>query len=213
MNARFFLLICVIVLTAPLALSAADNGAAYSRACKAYNEGAYFTAFRDLLPFAARGDAQAQFAIAEMLRTGQGTRRNREEAVIWYRRAADQDHGAAQCNLGMSLFNGWGVSADPQAAIDWWLRAALNKNAHAMFNLGTVIARGRYVKRDFVRAYWWMMRASENGFSGADSVLATLRKIMTPTQIKLATRMSADDALSLNRRRLTIPTPDKETRK
>lgn len=212
MMVRVFLYAVAIVLTVPIAHAAGDtgvydraavgatHGATYKRACEAYNRGAYFTAFHDLLPFAARGDAQAQFAIGEMLRTGRGTRRNREEALIWYRRSANQGHSAAQCNLGMSLYNGWGTKADPQAAIDWWLQAALNKNAHAMFNLGTVIARGRYVERDFVRAYWWLTRASENGYAGADAVLATLQKVMTPTQILLAQRLDPDDAIAFKRR-------------
>jgi len=201
MITRPWLFSIAILFAANAALGAGDEGADYSRACEAYNRGAYFSAFHDLMPFAARGDAQAQFAIGEMLRTGRGTQRNREEAVIWYRRSADQGHSAAQCNLGMSLFNGWGVKPDPQAAIDWWLRAALNENAHAMFNLGTVIARGRHVKRDFVRAYWWLARSSANGYSGADDMLATLRKVMTNTQLLLAQRLSADEAMNFTRRR------------
>lgn len=212
MRMRVFLYAVAIVSTVAIVPAAGDDGvyggaadgathgATYERACEAYNRGAYFTAFHDLLPFAARGDAQAQFAIGEMLRTGRGTRRNREEALIWYRRSANQGHPAAQCNLGMSLYKGWGTKADPQAAIDWWLQAALNKNAHAMFNLGTVIARGRHVKRDFVRAYWWLTRASENGYAGAEDVLATLRKVMTPTQILLAQSLNPDDAMAFKRR-------------
>ena len=58
MSARIFLLVGMILLTAPFALSAEDESATYDRACKAYNDGAYFTAFQDLQPFAARGDAQ-----------------------------------------------------------------------------------------------------------------------------------------------------------
>ncbi len=178
----------------------ASHGATYERACEAYDRGAYYTAFHDLLPFAARGDAKAQFAIGEMLRTGLGTRRNREESIIWYRRSAEQGFTAAQCNLGLALFNGWGTRPDPQAAIDWWLRAALDRNAHAMFNLGTVIARGRHVKRDFVIAYWWLTQSSENGYVGADDVLATLRKVMTATQVVQAQGLSADEAMAFTRR-------------
>lgn len=184
-----------------------QRGERYEKACEAYNRGAYKIAFRDLLSFAVKGDAQAQFAIGEMLRAGLGTRRNREEALIWYRRAADQGHAAAQCNLGTSLFNGWGAPADPQAAIDWWLQAALNDNSHAMFNLGTVIARGRFVKRDFVRAYWWLMRASANGYPRADNVLASLRKVMTGAQVSRAQTLTVDEATDFVRRRPANTTP------
>lgn len=199
------IILIFLVMTMPAGAAEEADPAAYGCACHSYNQGAYFTAFSDLMPFAVRGDAQAQFAIGEMLRTGNGTQRNREEALIWTRRAALQGHSAAQCNLGISLFRGWGAAADPQAAIDCWLRAAINKNAHAMFNLSSVLARGRYVKRDLVRAYWWMTEASSHGYVGADGVLVTLQKVMTPRQISLAQTLTPDAAMTFNRRRPERP--------
>lgn len=203
--ARF--LLCVLVVSAgignfgSLTSSAAENDTAtYQKACEAYNRGDYFTAFEDLMPFAVRGDAQSQFAIAEMMRSGNGTKRNRPEALIWYRRAAEQGHSAAQCNLGTSLYNGWGTEADPHAAIDWWLQAAASGNARAMFNLGTVIAKGIYVKRDFSRAYRLMMQAEAGGYGQAADTLETLKKIMTPQQLEAALNLSLDDAMNFTRR-------------
>lgn len=200
------MILAVVMFAAVLPLHAAeDEEARYQRACEAYNQGAYFTAYSDLMPFAVRGDAQAQFAIGEMLRAGRGTRRDREEALIWTRRAAEQGHSAAQCNLGISLFRGWGTSPDPQAAIDWWLTAAVNRNAHAMFNLGSVLARGRYVNRDLERAYWWMTEASAHGYAGAEDVLTMLRKIMTTGQITRARKLTPDAAMTFERRRSIPP--------
>lgn len=204
-------ILALALASATVAVLAADNAAGpYERACQAYNQGAYFTAFHDLMPFAVRGDAQAQFAVGEMLRGGNGTPRNREEAIIWTRRSAEQGHSAAQCNLGISLFRGWGTPPDPQAAIDWWLRAAINKNAHAMFNLGSVLARGRHVKRDLVRAYWWMTEASVHGYAGAGEVLITLRKVMTDIQVLRARKLTPDAAMTFERRRPALPSPQKE---
>jgi uncharacterized protein len=202
------MLVLTLLLVGSTAVHADDDRQEdYQRACQAYNQGAYFTAFQDLMPFAVRGDAQAQFAVGEMLRSGDGTRKDREEAIIWTRRAAEQGHSAAQCNLGVSLFRGWGAPPDPQAAIDWWLRAALDGNAHAMFNLGSVLARGRHVKRDLVRAYWWMTEASAHGYAGAEDVLTTFRKIMTNDQIASAQKLTPDGAMSLERRRYPITIP------
>ena len=211
MIARALVLALALTAAAPAAAED-DQDADYRRACQAYNQGAYFTAFQDLMPFAVRGDAQAQFAVGEMLRSGNETRRDREEAIVWTRRAAEQDHSAAQCNLGIALFRGWGTPADPQAAIDWWLRAAVNKNAHAMFNLGTVLARGRYVKRDLVRAFWWMTAASAHGYVGAEDVLTTLREVMTTEQITNAQKLTPDDAMTIVRRRSSIPLPNRRNR-
>lgn len=213
---RMRLRLCLLLVIACFAVAAAPGIASaesaadtdpkkYQRACDAYNRGDFFTAFEDLMPFAVRGDAQSQFAIAEMLRSGNGTKRNRAEALIWYRRAAEQGHGAAQCNLGTSLYNGWGTAADPQGAIDWWLHAAVGGNARAMFNLGTVVAKGRYVQRDFPRAYRWMMEAQALGYAPAGDTMETLKKIMTPSQVEAAIRLTLDDAMKFTRRQARSP--------
>ena len=200
----FLAFACFAALTAPGGAAAEDGAKTdtekYQRACDAYNRGDFFTAFADLMPYAARGDAQSQFAIAEMLRSGNGTKRNQAEALIWYRRAADQGHSAAQCNLGTSLYNGWGTAADPQRAIDWWMHAAVGGNARAMFNLGTVVAKGVYIKRDFPRAYRWMMEAQSLGYAPAGDTMETLKKVMTTAQMETAIRLTLDDAMKFTRR-------------
>ncbi len=177
----------------------------YRGACDAYSSGLYSIAFRDLMPYAVRGDAWSQFAIAEMLRTGNGTRRDRAEALIWYKRAAEQDYAPAQCNLGTSLYFGWGAPADAQLAIDWWLRAALNRNGHALFNLGVVVARGKAVPRDFVRAYRLLMESEGLGYVRAADVLTTLRSVMSSDDVLKAERMGFYDALDFSRTPVSPP--------
>ena len=39
-----------------------------------------------------------------------------KEAVRWYRKAAEQNHAAAQCNLGMCYANGRGIEMDAKEA-------------------------------------------------------------------------------------------------
>lgn len=200
--------ICALLVVAVLFVHPARAGNTedvYHSACKAYSQGHYSIAFRDLLPFAARGDAWSQFAIAEMLRTGSGVARNQEEALVWYRRAAEQGYGPAQCNLGTALYNGWGTATDPQAAIGWWIRGALNRNPRSMFNLGTELARGSYIVRDYVRAYRWLTEAFNLGYLPAEKVRETLRQAMTPFQIRVAEKMSLYDALKFERRELPAP--------
>lgn len=192
--------VLMLIAFAPAIAGNAPDGN-YQRGCNAYSDGAYFTAFHDLLPFAARGDAQAQFFVAEMLRTGLGVKRNQAEALIWYRRAAEQGHLAAQCNLGTSLYRGWGTEPSPQKAIDWWLQAALSGSGYAMYNIGIAIGSGDHVKRDYVRAFRWMLAAAKAGYSSADTVLASLRKVMTADQLRRAETMSLDEAMRFSRRR------------
>ena len=173
----------------------------YDKACHAYDRGDFYTAYYDLMPHAVRGNAHAQFLVAEMLRTGLGTKRNLAEALIWYRRAAEQGHTAAQCNLGTSLYNGWGAPADPQTAIDWWLTAAIRGNGHALYNLALMLAGGRYIVRDNVRAYRLFKAAMEGDYPLARDLFIRLGKKLSADQRQRAEKMTVDDALTFNRRK------------
>ena len=46
------------------------------------------------------------------------------EAVNWWRKAAEQNHGDAQLALGICHFSGQGVAKDEVEAVKWWRKAA-----------------------------------------------------------------------------------------
>lgn len=52
--------------------------------------------FRAQLDLATKGDAQAQFYLAEMYEQGLGTASDPQRALEWYRKAADQGHALGQ---------------------------------------------------------------------------------------------------------------------
>jgi hypothetical protein len=54
-----------------------------------------------------------------------------EEAVRWFRMAAEQGDTNAQNSLGMCFKNGEGVAKDPAKAAEWLLMAAEQGNAKA----------------------------------------------------------------------------------
>ena len=66
-----------------------------------------------------------------MYRDGRGVREDDEEAVRWYRRAAEQGHAPAQTNLGWMYENGRGVRRDRVEAVRWYRLAAEQGNADA----------------------------------------------------------------------------------
>ena len=53
---------------------------------------------------ADKGDARAQFNLALLYENGQGLKYNAAEALLWYRKAADQGMAEAQVKLG-NLFS------------------------------------------------------------------------------------------------------------
>lgn len=58
-----------------------------------------------------------------------------EDAVRWYRMAAEMGHPKAQCNLGWCYAGGHGVIEDDEEARKWYLKAAINGDMIACANL------------------------------------------------------------------------------
>ncbi len=90
----------------------------------ALNREEYEDAYNILRPLAEQGDAEAQFLIGHMHRTGQGVTKDETEAVRWYRLAAEQGNSDGEYLLGLMYSEGWGVAQDDQQAKEWLLRAA-----------------------------------------------------------------------------------------
>lgn len=57
----------------------------------------------------------------------------------WYRRAADQGHGNASCNLGAMYVNGQGVNQNHAEAIKYWSLAAKQGIQSAQDNIDHVL--------------------------------------------------------------------------
>ena len=55
---------------------------------------------------------------------GQGTPQSYEDAVVWFRKAAEQGNPAAQFNLGVAYAGGTGVPQSSEEARKWFQKAA-----------------------------------------------------------------------------------------
>ena len=69
-----------------------------------------------------------------MYYNGQGLPKDDQQAVVWYRKAADQGHALEQYLLGNMYDNGRGVPKDEQSAYFWWLLASAQGNQRAVKN-------------------------------------------------------------------------------
>ncbi|KPJ92877.1 MAG: hypothetical protein AMJ55_09085, partial [Gammaproteobacteria bacterium SG8_15] len=58
---------------------------------------------------AKSGDADAQYNLGSVYETGFGVKADSDEAVRWYKEAADQDHQLAQLKLGIMYILGDGA--------------------------------------------------------------------------------------------------------
>jgi uncharacterized protein len=75
---------------------------------------------------AYHGNAHSQAVLGFMYETGRGVPQNFENAVAWYRRAAEQGEPAAQHLLGLMYDKGQGVPQDEILAHKWLNLATAN---------------------------------------------------------------------------------------
>ena len=64
------------------------------------------------------------------------------EAIKWYRLAAEQGYSVAQSNLGFMYDNGFGTTQDYNEAVKWYRLAAEQGYSVAQFNLGVMYENG-----------------------------------------------------------------------
>lgn len=94
-----------------------------------------------------------------------------EEAVVAYRKAADQGDAVGQNALGFLYRNGLGVEKSHVEAVKWYQRAAHQGYAPAQFNLGLSYTKGDGVPKSPAKAVSWYTKAAEHGYARAQRVL------------------------------------------
>jgi len=164
-----------------------------TEARKAMEAGEWSRAHDLAKPLAKKGNADAQELVASILfKWSNALTDNREEALGWYLKAAEQGHVEAQRNAAallqllerhaeavawrkrigdaLSLRQvaeayrlGRGVSKDAKQAAEWFRRAAEKGDATAQRELGTLLRDGQGVARDPVEAESWYRKALAQG--------------------------------------------------
>jgi len=112
---------------------------------------------------AQAGDCNAMFDLAHDYRHGQGVAKNDENAVVWFRKAAECGNAQGMKALGFMYEHGFGVTKDSSQAIIWYLKAAETGDSDAMDSLGDIYLHGYGVKKDYQQAVSWYRKAAEAG--------------------------------------------------
>ena len=154
-------------------------------------------AFVVMLPIPAHADLNEDFAVCRrtILQIGSDPRspadqyclglshafalnhkKDRVQAVKWFRKAADQNHPAAQAVLGYLYERGDGVKADSAEAAKWYRRAADQNNSDGLFNLGRAYEHGIGLSKDLAQARTYYSKAAAVGSRDAQQALANLGK-------------------------------------
>ena len=123
------------------------------------------------LAAAETGDPEIQFLRAQELALGESA--DLAQARMWYEKAAEQGHTAAQNNFGCMLLDGLGGPRDGEKAVLWFQRAAEAGDAEAQFNLAQRYVHGDVVPIDDALTAFWAEKASANWHVKATTILGT----------------------------------------
>lgn len=116
---------------------------------------------------ALRGDPWAQLNLGAAYDNGLGVAPDAAQAILWYRRAAEQGLAQAQFNLGHSYAMGHGVAQDYSAAVRWLTPAAHQGMAEAQHLLAVCYLQGLGVKADREEARRWLRLAAAQHYQPA----------------------------------------------
>ena len=99
---------------------------------------------------ANKGHADSQFNLGLMYEQGIGVSKDEKEAIVWYRKSAEQGNVFAQYNLAVLYENGRGTEVDFTQANEWYRKASAQGDPLAIGNLGMLYLRGQGVKENKV---------------------------------------------------------------
>jgi len=139
-------------------------------------DGGFEESTESLLASAKGGEADAMVALGDRYRKGDGDGRSPDyqEAMNWYRKAADLGSALGECALGMVYDLGMGVPVNEAEAKAWYLKAARQGDARAQFNLGNMIRAGRGGASNPSVAAKWFQAAADQGDAAAHFALGAL---------------------------------------
>jgi uncharacterized protein len=136
----------------------------------AWTRGEYDKAVNEWRGPALKGDADAQFNMAQAYKLGRGVKQDLDVAADWYLRAARQQHMQAADAYGQLMhYRGRVAEALP------YLQASADRGEpRSQYLLATELFNGTNIGKDWVKAYAYMTRASSAGLAPASRSLAQM---------------------------------------
>ncbi|MCZ4279649.1 SEL1-like repeat protein [Kiloniella laminariae] len=143
-------------------------------AMQAMTQGDFATAFVFFHEHAEAGNPAAQYLVGYMTERGTGTEQNQEQAIHWYRKAAEQGNPDAKQSLArlqlMEEASSKSMTPD-QKQFEQTLKKAQAGDAGSQFELAGLYHKGIGTDRDIPVAFEWYLRAAAQGYDEAQYVL------------------------------------------
>ncbi|MCC6826616.1 MAG: SEL1-like repeat protein [Novosphingobium sp.] len=154
----------------------------------AWSRGDYATAIKEWRPPAEKGDADAQFNLAQAYKLGRGVPTDLAKAEELFARAAAQGHLQASDNYGLLLFQR-GAHAQ---AMPYIQRGAERGDARAQYLLGIAHFNGENVPKDWIRAYALVSLAQQAGLAQATPALTQMDQYIPLDQRQKSVSLAAE---------------------
>lgn len=196
---RFLLLgggCCAVAAMATPSLGAAADASGGANTVKAgveaWSAGQYETAVQLWKPLADKGDADAQFNLAQAYKMGRGVPLDLARAESLYGKAAAHGHVQAADNYGLLMFQ----RGERDAAMPYIAAASARGDARAQYILGVAHFNGDLAEKDWVRAYALVSLAQQAGLPQATRALTQMDEHIPIEQrqqgVALAVKLAAD---------------------
>lgn len=112
------------------------------------------------------GDADCQFALGQLL-IGDKDPEKKKACVVWFERAAAQNHPQAQRVLGIFCSTGKYLPKDDQKAVFWFQKGAEQNDAFAQLMLGQALREGIGIPQDEKKAFSYLLKSARQGLAEA----------------------------------------------
>ncbi len=118
---------------------------------------------QEVTSLANAGDAEAQYHIALRHEAGTGTEKNSVQALIWFKKAADQGYAPAQASLAARIEERATTPDEFREAFELYLAAAKAGHPQAQSRAGQRYDEGRGTIQDYHEALRWFQAAAAQG--------------------------------------------------
>jgi hypothetical protein len=122
------------------------------------------------------GDVLAQHELGIRYLIGRGAAPDTAKAAYWIKKAADQNYGPAQFNMGIIYYYGWGVPWNPFEAYKAFLSCAEKHMAEGEYAMAQFLTEDLVVSRDYEAAYRWLKMAADSGYAPAREAIDRFEK-------------------------------------
>jgi len=161
----------IIIALLAMVLTPAPSIAGMKEAKAAYDAKDYKTAFKEYLPLAEAGNAEAQYQIGLMYRFGQEQNKNYDKAMFWFKKAVKNGYRPMMLTLGYMVGRGYGIKASLDGEICFYRLEAVRGYRKTQWALYLALREKYFISKERKQ---WLIRSAKQGYPPAMARLGAL---------------------------------------